>query len=100
MAKPEGDLALYLASLSVLRDLKPRTIFPAHGAPFDDPDSAIAEYIHHREERLAQVRAALAAADSLDEVIDTVYGDTLDPRLRSYASTAIEAYVDYIREHE
>lgn len=100
VAKPEGDLALYLASLDVLRELDPGVIFPAHGAPFEDPGSAIAEYIHHREARLAQVRSALETADSLDELIDTVYGDALDPRLRSYASAAIEAYVDYIREHE
>lgn len=99
VAKPEGDLADYLGSLRILRDLRPLTILPAHGPPITDPDAAIDLYIHHREERLAQVRRALEGGDSLDSVVEAVYGAELDPRLRPYAETAVAAYVDYIREH-
>ena len=99
VAKPEGDLRDYLASLRVLRDLDPAIIFPAHGDFFTNPIQAIDNYTRHREERVAQVRAALEATRSIDAVLDQVYGSGLDPRLRPYAQAAVDAYVDYIREH-
>jgi glyoxylase-like metal-dependent hydrolase (beta-lactamase superfamily II) len=99
VAKPEGDLAAYLGSLRALRELRPLMIFPAHGPAIGDPDDAIDRYLAHREQRLAQVRRALADGLEPDLVVEHVYGIGLDPRLRSYAQAAIDAYIDYIREH-
>ena len=99
VAVPEGNLRDYLHSLDKLRALRPRIIYPAHGDPFHDPDDAIARYVHHRDERVRQVADALSAgARSNDELIDRIYGKEIDPRLRSYAGSAIEAYVDYLHE--
>ena len=99
VAVPEGNLGDYLHSLDKLRALQPRIIYPAHGDPFHDPNEAIARYVHHREERVRQVAEALSAgARSNDELIDRIYGEEIDPRLRAYAGSAIEAYVDYLHE--
>ena len=99
VASPEGDLAEYFRSLRLLRALRPLLIFPAHGPAIGDPDDAIDRYIAHREERLTQVRRALADGTEPDHVVDHVYGDSIDQRLRPYAQAAIDAYIDYIREH-
>ncbi|HJN77644.1 MAG TPA: MBL fold metallo-hydrolase [Myxococcota bacterium] len=75
---PEGDLALYLASLERLKALSPRVLHPAHGAPITDAVAKLDEYIDHRNHRTEQIRNALAAGavDPLG-VVEIVYGDTI-----------------------
>jgi glyoxylase-like metal-dependent hydrolase (beta-lactamase superfamily II) len=101
VARPEGDLAQYLASLRLLQALRPRTIYPAHGPPFDDADATIERYVAHREDRIAQVLEGLKDGPlPAEALLDQVYGSTLDPRLRHYAETAIEAYLAYLRAEQ
>jgi glyoxylase-like metal-dependent hydrolase (beta-lactamase superfamily II) len=98
VARPEGNLRDYLASLRAIDALAPKIIYPAHGDPFLDPHEAIARYIAHREERIAQVIEGLKDGPlSADDLLSEVYGSKLDPHLRHYAETAIEAYLDYLR---
>lgn len=101
VAAPEGDLRAYLESLDRLKALRPSVIYPAHGPPFTDPDAAIGRYVRHRHERLAQVRAALEQGERETAAItDRVYGGTVDPGLRQFAESAVEAYVAYLRTSE
>ncbi len=98
VAPPDGDLTAYLASLERLRALAPKVIYPTHGEPFTDPAAAIAAYVHHREERLAQVLAALAPGEATaDTVVMRVYGAALDPRLRAAATGATRAYLVHLQ---
>jgi glyoxylase-like metal-dependent hydrolase (beta-lactamase superfamily II) len=98
VAHPEGNLALYMASLEKLAALQPRVIHPAHGPSFDDPAAAIAQYVAHRHARIAQVSWALGTSNLTDDqLIDRIYGDALNPELRPYARAAIQAYIDYVR---
>jgi glyoxylase-like metal-dependent hydrolase (beta-lactamase superfamily II) len=97
VAPPEGDLTEYLDSLTRLRALKPRIIYPAHGAPFADPEGAITRYIRHRSEREAQVLHALAVGPlDLEALVDAVYGPTLQPALRGAALGAVRAYLRHL----
>jgi glyoxylase-like metal-dependent hydrolase (beta-lactamase superfamily II) len=97
VALPEGDLQQYLQSLEKLRALRPRIIYPAHGEPFQDADSAIDRYVRHREERVVQViRALKGRSMTADALIDDIYGTELDPRLRGYAASAVEAYLAFL----
>ena len=73
---PEGDMAEYLRSLERLRDLGPRTIFPAHGSPTLGAVAKLEEYLAHRREREAKVVDALAAPGTLEEVTARAYEDT------------------------
>lgn len=98
IAAPEGDLEQYLESLERIRQLRPRIVYPAHGPAFTDPDAAIDAYVRHREERLAQVRAALeAGAQDTISMTDLIYGPSLDPGLRPFAEAAVDAYLAYLR---
>lgn len=98
VAPPEGDLTEYLASLARLQALRPRVLYPTHGEPFTDPAAALAEYVRHREERLAQVLAALAPGEaSADTILTRVYGAALDPRLRAAATGATLAYLAHLQ---
>lgn len=101
VARPEGDLTRYLESLRLLKALRPRTIYPAHGSAFGAPDEAIDRYVRHREERVQQVLEGLKDGPlSADALLEQVYGTDLDPRLRHYAETAIEAYLAYLRDRK
>lgn len=54
-----GDLGQYLASLDLMRSLKPSMLLPAHGAPLLQADSVLAFYIAHRHQRTEQIRSNL-----------------------------------------
>ena len=77
---PEGRLGDYLDSLHRLRDLALESgaavVLPGHGPALVDPAGAVSAYLAHREQRLAQVRAALdTGARTPDEVVEVVYAD-------------------------
>jgi glyoxylase-like metal-dependent hydrolase (beta-lactamase superfamily II) len=95
---PDGDMADYLASLRKLRDLAPRTIYPAHGPVRTNAVELIDEYLAHRLERERQIVAAMeAGAKSVDEILKVVYPD-LDPRLHAAAAIQIEAHLVKLRK--
>jgi glyoxylase-like metal-dependent hydrolase (beta-lactamase superfamily II) len=96
VAHPDGRLADYLDSLERLAALTLAAILPGHGPTVDDPGGWIAYYREHRAERLAQVRAALAAgAGTPEEIVDTVYADT-PPGVRSAALMSVRAQLEYL----
>jgi glyoxylase-like metal-dependent hydrolase (beta-lactamase superfamily II) len=97
VATPEGNLTDYLESLARLRAVNARTLYPAHGPPFTAPASAIDAYVHHREERQAQVLAALSNGPATeDAILDSVYGDALVAELRTAAAGAVRAYLEHL----
>jgi glyoxylase-like metal-dependent hydrolase (beta-lactamase superfamily II) len=73
---PEGDMAAYLASLRAVRELAPRTLFPAHGPPAPDGVGKLDEYLAHRRAREEKVLAALREGGTLEEVTARAYDDT------------------------
>jgi glyoxylase-like metal-dependent hydrolase (beta-lactamase superfamily II) len=94
---PEGDLTAYLRSLDRVEGLAPTRLYPAHGPPLDDPGGALRRYRAHREERLAQVEAALRRAGRArpEELLAEVYGE-LDPRLAGAARGSLECALDWL----
>lgn len=71
VAYPDGQLADYLESLRRLADLVEakglRTVLTGHGPTLDDASNAIAGYLDHRQQRLEEVAAAVAALQSRAE---------------------------------
>ncbi|MDO5704788.1 MAG: MBL fold metallo-hydrolase [Paracoccus sp. (in: a-proteobacteria)] len=59
ISPPDGDLTDFMRSLARLQTARPARLYPAHGAPVDDPTARIAELAAHRRERSAQIIAAL-----------------------------------------
>lgn len=97
VAYPDGRLGDYLASLRRLEDLGPGlTLLPGHGPLGGDVAERAAAYLAHRVERLAQVRAAVAAgARTPQEVVRVVYAD-VDPALWPAAELSVRAQLDHI----
>jgi hypothetical protein len=61
-----------------------------------DPAATLTYYIEHRGERLAEVRAALAAGDrTAAEITDRVYAD-VGPAVRKFAELSVQAQLDYL----
>ena len=100
VAHPDGRLADYLDSLQRLRDLADTDIdvlLPGHGPVLEEPAAVLDYYLRHRQERLEQVRAALAAGDTdAPEVVRRVYAD-VDPALWPAAEMSVRAQLDYLR---
>lgn len=99
VAHPDGTLGDYLDSLQRLRDLADHdldVLLPGHGPVLDDPITVVDYYLKHRQERLAQVRAALAAgaSDAMD-VVRRVYAD-VDRSVWSAAEQSVRAQLDYL----
>ena len=100
VAHPDGKLADYLETLGKLRTLVSahgvRVVLPGHGPTRDDPASLVGHYAKHRQERLAEVRAALAnGARTADEVVDIVYKD-VDNTVKFAARWSVLAQLEYL----
>jgi glyoxylase-like metal-dependent hydrolase (beta-lactamase superfamily II) len=97
---PEGDLRAYLQSLATIATLGADVLLPAHGPAIDDPRGALARYVAHREQRIAQVAAALSKAGSAHpgDLVRTVYGDELHPQLRPAAAGSLAAILAYLTQ--
>ena len=95
-----GSLADYLRSLDAMKALADtasvRVLLPGHGPVVSDPGSTLAYYIEHRAERLAEVRAALAAGDTTaQQIVARVYHD-VEPAVRRFAELSVQAQLDYL----
>jgi glyoxylase-like metal-dependent hydrolase (beta-lactamase superfamily II) len=100
IAAPDGDVGAYLGSLATLRRLvdteRVTELLPGHGPRVEAPAAWLDHYRRHREERLDQVRAAVAAgADSVDEVVSQVYAG-IDPAVRPAAEQSVRAQLAYL----
>lgn len=101
VAWPDGDLGDYLASLRILREHAERSgsraILPGHGPALQDPVDVLDAYLHHREARLDQVRAAMSTgARTPDEIVDAVYDDIPDS-VRWAALLSTRAQLAYLQ---
>jgi glyoxylase-like metal-dependent hydrolase (beta-lactamase superfamily II) len=98
VAWPDGDLGDYLESLRRLQELGPATVLPGHGPELASAGEAAARYLAHREQRLEQVRAALASLGPDADpraVVETVYVD-VDPVLWPAAELSVRAQLAYL----
>ena len=96
VAHPDGRLGPYLQSLTRLAELRGAMLLPGHGPVRPDVAAVAAEYLAHRQERLDQVRAALAAgARTPHEVVEVVYAD-VDRTLWPAAEQSVRAQLDYL----
>jgi glyoxylase-like metal-dependent hydrolase (beta-lactamase superfamily II) len=96
---PDGTLGDYLASLDRLEALGPATVLPAHGPVLPSLEAIARDYRMHREERLAQIRAALDRLGqdaAVGEVADAVYSD-VGPSVRRAAELSVAAQLHYLR---
>ena len=99
VAHPDGNLADYLDSLQRLRDLGGATVLTGHGPVLPEAAGAAQMYLEHREQRLAQIRAALAelgADATARQIVELVYAD-VDRAVWWAAELSVEAQLAYLR---
>jgi glyoxylase-like metal-dependent hydrolase (beta-lactamase superfamily II) len=84
IAPPDGDMALYLASLRRLLALDPPVVViaPGHGSLIREPATTVQDIIDHRLQREKVVVDALARAGraTVDELVPTVYAEVDEER--------------------
>jgi glyoxylase-like metal-dependent hydrolase (beta-lactamase superfamily II) len=98
----DGNLADYLTSLDRLRALADQaeltTLLPGHGPLLTSPAATLDYYIAHRQERLAEIKAALDAGDrTTDQILARVYSD-VDRSLWPFATWSVRAQLEYLKE--
>jgi glyoxylase-like metal-dependent hydrolase (beta-lactamase superfamily II) len=97
---PEGSLGAYLASLRALAELPSDTpALPGHGPDLPDVSAAAREYLAHRQQRLDQVRGALAVLGddaTPRQIVELVYAD-VDRALWEAAELSVGAQLVYLR---
>jgi glyoxylase-like metal-dependent hydrolase (beta-lactamase superfamily II) len=100
VAYPDGHLGDYLSSLRRLRELGSATVLTGHGPEAERVGDIAAYYLAHREERLTQVSAALAALGSgatARQIVEVVYAD-VDRAVWWAAELSVKAQLAYLRE--
>jgi len=55
VSPPDGDLDQFMTSCRNLRVRRPKVLYPAHGAPIDDPIARIDWLINHRNGRTDEI---------------------------------------------
>lgn len=100
VAYPDGALGPYLDSLAHIRELIAEglvtRLLPGHGPVIDNPGEVVDFYIEHRQDRLDQVRAAVAAgAVTARDVVEQVYAD-VDQILWDAAELSVRAQLEFL----
>lgn len=94
-----SDLGDYLGSLDRLSEVPDGALgLPGHGPELADLRGTVREYREHREQRLNQVRGALAelgADASPRQIVEFVYTD-VDPKLWGPAEASVRAQLAYL----
>jgi glyoxylase-like metal-dependent hydrolase (beta-lactamase superfamily II) len=99
VAHPDGLLGAYLDSLHRLRDLGDATVLTGHGPELPSVAQVADFYLAHRQERLDQVRAALAELGpdaTARQIVEHVYTD-VDRSVWFAAEMSVEAQLAYLR---
>ncbi|KZM77293.1 MBL fold metallo-hydrolase [Cellulosimicrobium sp. I38E] len=111
IAQPDGSLGAYLASLDAIEAVASAgtgraTGLPGHGPVVADLADRVRAYREHRLERLAQVRAALAALglsagahDAVEQVVARVYAD-VDPSVLGAARQSVAAQLAFLAQSD
>jgi glyoxylase-like metal-dependent hydrolase (beta-lactamase superfamily II)/8-oxo-dGTP pyrophosphatase MutT (NUDIX family) len=93
---PEGDLGQYLDALERLKQLAPRTLYPAHGLPTQHALEKLDEYLVHRRARAEALAAALSrGARDLGDLVTEVYAD-VPPLVHALAARSALASLQWL----
>lgn len=93
VSPPDGDISDFMGSLRKLIERPERTYLPGHGPPVGDGPDLAARQLAHRQEREAQIIAALGGGPAAPPALVEKIYEGLDPRLRAAASRNVLAHL-------
>ena len=100
ISETDGDLGAYLETLARLEeDGKDITLLPGHGPEGEDLSAFARKYIDRRNQRLDQIREAIAQHGEDAEIgtlVDAIYDD-VDPVLRGAAEQSTRVALRYLK---
>jgi glyoxylase-like metal-dependent hydrolase (beta-lactamase superfamily II) len=93
VSPPDGDMALYMASLEKLLARSDALLLPAHGPAISDPAERIRELIEHRRAREAQILDEVSRGRGRIEAMVPIIYREIDPRLHPAAGRSVLAHL-------
>lgn len=96
IARPEGDMRKYFASLERIIALNPRVIIPSHG-PAMGSVFRLQETLKHRQMREQQILSLHQQGNSAEEMLPVVYAG-VDERLWPLARMTIQCHLEKLQE--
>ncbi len=92
------DLKQYMASLELMARQRPRIVCPGHGEVIQNGEARLRWQLRHRQQREAQVLAALAQGPAtVEETVRAVYPRNLRRNLRAAAARNVATHLDKLR---
>lgn len=100
ISETDGDLGQYMETLKLIESRgKNIMLLPGHGENLPDITVMTRKYIDRRNQRLEQVKAAVAKLGeeaTIDEIVDEIYTD-VDPVLRHAAQQSTRVTLRYLQ---
>lgn len=97
VSPPDGDMALYMASLERLLGRGDRVYFPAHGPAVEKPNAHVRALITHRKMRERQILGLLEAGEGNIRAMVAAMYRAVDPRLHPAAARSVLAHLVDLR---
>lgn len=96
VAPPEGNMADYVDSLSLLLPRPESVYLPGHGGRLNDPQRTVRAYLLHRRWREEQVLDAIrGGVGTIQSIVPIIY-PTIDRKLSSAAALSVQAHVEHL----
>ena len=98
ISPPDGDMKNYMASLDKLLERDDALYWPTHGPAITEPKPHVRAFVAHRREREEQIRRCLAAgAETIDDMVPSMYAD-VPKQLHGAAARSVFAALHYLVE--
>lgn len=96
VAPPEGNMADYVESLTLLLPRSENVYLPGHGGRLDDAQRTVRAYLLHRRWREEQVLDAIrGGVGTIQSIVPVIY-PTIDRKLSSAAALSVQAHVEHL----
>lgn len=94
VAPPDGSMADYMNSLSIMMERKETIYFPGHGGRLEKAPEFVRALRAHRKMRETAVLSRIRAGDkTIPDIVKVIYKET-DPRLHGAAGLSVFAHIE------
>lgn len=96
IAPPEGSMADYLESLSLLMQHPASVYLPGHGGRIEEPARFVKAFLIHRRWRERAIFDAIASGTmTIENIVAAIY-KSIDKKLVGAATLSVEAHVEHL----